>query len=894
MLAAAVLFLGAGPAAARHQQLRVPYDSPGDRAKIFFHPDLELMGEDDGAYIVLSRPELTDEMRARGISFELQYDDLEAHYLDLQGPTNRGDFGVWHTYAETVTEMNAIHAQFPTLSTAPFSIGTSGEGRTIWAMKVSDNAAVDEDESEILFDGLHHAREIMTVEMNLDFMRYLCANYGTDPVVSQIVNSREVFFVPIVNPDGFVYNETTNPSGGGLWRKNRRNNGGGCFGVDNNRNYPFQWVGTGSSTDPCDETYRGPSAGSEPENVALMSFINSRHFTIWQSYHSVAGMVLFPWGYTLSHTSDDATYRAIAAEMAGPSGYVTGQPPEILYNVNGGAFDWGYGELSQHSKLFAFTTEIGGSDFWPAPSERDGLIAENLHSNIYLCQIAGANLSLISLTVQGGNGRLDPGEVSPLVVTVKNTGVIAPANNVVAKLSCSDPYVMLSDAVTSLGTITAGQQGSSSLDPFDLSVDPACPEGRSVVFTVDMTADGGTVGTGNIMLTVGQPAVILANDFEEAGEAWTTDPSNTATAGTWVRIDPNATSYQPGDDTTPAPGVNAWITGQNTDDGTNDVDNGVAASRSPVIDLSAHPHARLNLNYFFGQRDPGDDPSGDFLKLSLSNNGGTTFPIDLITIGDVTSAASWRNFQVDLDNLLPMTAQVMLRVQAADGISTGDLVEGGLDDIVIYDTGDGNDPPSAPTLLSPADGAGSLPGDVALTVQNATDPEGQTLTYGFRVYSDPEMTQVVRSVDGVASSTGSTAWAVSPPLATGTYYWRAYAADPTLRGLFMVRASFSVTGTTAVDGAVAGSVQLWAGPNPSATQVTIRYFAENAPTARLDVIDAGGRRVRSLEGARWTTGPQEVVWDGKDDAGRTLPAGVYEVRLAVPGETRSVRVIRLH
>ncbi|MFN8547984.1 MAG: M14 family zinc carboxypeptidase [Candidatus Eisenbacteria bacterium] len=499
----------------RYQQLRVPYGSPSDREKIFFHPDLELMGEDDGAYIVLSYPELTDQLRNRGIPFEIQYDDLSAHYREIQGPGTRGDFGSWHTYAETVAEMNAFHLQYPNLTTAPFSIGTTGEGRTIWAIKVSDNPTIDEPEPELLFDGVHHAREIMTVEMNLDFMHYLCANYGSDPVVSDIVDHREVFFVPIVNPDGFVYNELTDPAGGGLWRKNRRANAGGCFGVDNNRNYPYQWVGSGSSTDPCNETYRGPAANSEPENQAMVSFINSRHFTIWQSYHSVAGMVLFPWGYTTAHTGDDATFRAIATEMARDSGYQTGQPPEILYNVNGGAFDWGYGDTSQHTKIFAFTTEIGGSGFWPAPSERDPLIAENLHSNLYLCQIAGASLELVSLTVQGGNGRLDPGETAALVVTVRNGGVIVPANNVVATLRCDDPYVQLLDAATSLGNIAGGQQGASTLDPFDLTIASSCPDGRAVTFKVEMRAEDGTTGTGTIVLCVGQSPVIYANDFEE-------------------------------------------------------------------------------------------------------------------------------------------------------------------------------------------------------------------------------------------------------------------------------------------------------------------------------------------------------------------------------------------
>jgi hypothetical protein len=144
-----------------------------------------------------------------------------------------------------------------------------------------------------------------------------------------------------------------------------------------------------------------------------------------------------------------------------------------------------------------------------------------------------------------------------------------------------------------------------------------------------------------------------------------------------VRIDPNPTQFQPGDDTTPPPGIYAWVTGQNTDVGTDDVDNGVSATRSPLIDLAGQDAARLVLMYFHGQRDPGDDPTGDFFRLQLSNDGGATFPATLVAIGDVTTNPDWRELSVDLQSVLPLTAQMRIRVQAADGPATGDIVEAG-------------------------------------------------------------------------------------------------------------------------------------------------------------------------------------------------------------------------
>lgn len=891
-LAASLL---ATPASAIYQQIRVPNVERESRQVLAVHPDIELMGEGDGTLILLSRPEITEKLRAAGVTVEVEIEDLEAFYAArLQGPTAGGNFGIFHTYSEALAEMQAIHAEFPNLTTAPASIATTGEGRFLYAMKVSDNASVDEPEPEVLFDGVHHAREIMTVEMNLSFMRYLCENYETDQVVTKIVNTREVWFVPIVNPDGFVYNETTNPGGGGLWRKNRRNNGGGCFGVDPNRNYPFQWVGSGSSTDPCNETYRGPSAASEPEIAGLTAFINSRDFVTWQSYHSVAGMVLFPWGYTSAHTPDDGLLRSIATEMASQNGYQVGQPPEILYNVNGGSFDWGYGETSQHTKIFGFTTEIGGSGFWPDPSERDPLIAENLASNLYLCQIAGPNLELLSLTVTGGdgNGRLDPGESVSLVASLRNGGVVANAANVQVHLSCDDPYLVLSDALATLGTLAAGASTSTAADPFECAVLAACPSGRTLNIEVRLTADGGEETVATVPLTVGQPTTIYANDFEEANEAWSSDPSHTATSGAFVRIDPNATGYQPGDDATPAPGIYAWVTAQNSSEGVDDVDNGVAATRSPVFDLAGRA-VRLSLKYFFGQRDPGDD-AGDLFRISVSNDGGASFPVNLVSVGDVTFAATWRALEVDLADVIGLTSQMVLRVQAVDGLATGDVIEAGVDDVYLYDLGDDNDPPTRPTLLAPADGATGLPGNLALTVTNAVDPEGQPLSYSFRVYSDAGLTQIAATIDGVASGVGSTSWSVTPPLGVGQYYWRACAHDGASFGLYMEAASFTVTTASDVASSdLAPSTALLAGPNPSRGDVRIRYAAPAAPYARLQIIDAAGRIVRSLEGLRWSAGWHDVTWDGNDAAGHRAPRGVYFVRLVLPTEERTIRVVRV-
>jgi hypothetical protein len=462
---------------------------------------------------------------------------------------------------------------------------------------------------------------------------------------------------------------------------------------------------------------------------------------------------------------------------------------------------------------------------------------------------------------------------------------------------CDDPYLVLADAQSPLGNIAPGGSATNAADPFDLTVLPGCPPGRAVAFRFILEADGGLHMEETRTLNVGQPPVIYGQTFEAASD-WIQDPSHNATTGAFVRVDPVATSYQPGDDTTPAPGVNAWITAQNPGgaDGTDDVDAGTAATRSPVLNLSGVSHAQLDLMYFHGQRDAGDD-AGDGFRIDVSNDNGGSW-VNLVQVGDVNYTAIWRNFRTNLEDLLPLTSQMLLRVQAADpggSGGTGDIVEAGLDDVYLYDLGTGNEPPSAPVRLLPADGAINQPPTPTLVVANAVDPEGQPLTYGFRVYSDALLTQLEASVDGVAQGGGGqTSWMVTTSLANGTHYWRAYADDGIVRGLYSDAGWFSVTGgaSAPLPGAALATA-LTAGPNPAHGAVSLRYFSPAAIYARIQIFDAAGRTIRRLEGPRWSEGWQEVAWDGRDEDGRAVPAGTYLVRVVMPEETRTVKVVQM-
>jgi hypothetical protein len=295
--------------------------------------------------------------------------------------------GGFPTLAEAITRMDSLHTLYPSLVTARDSIGYSYQGRPLWVMKISDNVDVDEDEPEVFINALIHAREPMGLEATLRFMRHLCYNYGSDSLITRLVDTREFYFLPVINPDGYEYNRQIAPNGGGMWRKNRHDQG-----IDLNRNWGYQWGydDDGSSPYPNDETYRGSAPFSEPETAALRQFVNSRHFAVSMNFHTYGNYFLYPWGYFNGYTDDHSIFTGISDSATAENGYAPGTPWELLYNTNGDALDWQYGEQAEKPKVIGFTMEIGDwmDGFWPQPSRIPTLWVEALSSLLYLARIA--------------------------------------------------------------------------------------------------------------------------------------------------------------------------------------------------------------------------------------------------------------------------------------------------------------------------------------------------------------------------------------------------------------------------------------------------------------------------------------------------------------------------
>jgi len=304
-----------------------------------------------------------------------------------------GSMGGFYTFEQMLAELDTMIMLYPGLITPVQQMDiTSTEGRPIYWVKISDNPNVDEEEPEVMYTALHHAREPISLQQMIFYMYYLLENYETNEEIEYLVNTTEMYFVPCLNPDGYVYNQTTYPGGGGMWRKNRRDNGG-SYGVDINRNYGYKWGydNNGSSPDPEDDTYRGPEAFSEPEIQATRQFCIDRDFKMALNYHSYSNLLLYTWGWTSDPCPDDDILEAYAVMMTAENGYTYGPGSTTIYPTNGGSDDWMYGDTLDKPRFFSYTPEVGNSNdgFWPSINRIIPLCQENMHQNIMAAKLVG-------------------------------------------------------------------------------------------------------------------------------------------------------------------------------------------------------------------------------------------------------------------------------------------------------------------------------------------------------------------------------------------------------------------------------------------------------------------------------------------------------------------------
>ncbi|NVO19379.1 MAG: T9SS type A sorting domain-containing protein [Bacteroidetes bacterium] len=330
--------------------------------------DLHLSGDihmNGGFALMYVVPDELERIKDSQLRYELLISDLNAYYNNFWNPANEQ----YHSYDQIISLMDSLATAFPGIC-KKIILGTSLQGRQIACLKISDNVDIDENEAEVAFDGGIHGDEIGGPENLIRFARDLCTGYGSNTQYTDLINSREIYIYPMVNPDGRVNMSRTN-----------------AHGVDCNRDFGYMWNGEGSSINPF----------SQIETRVMRDFMNAHPFSIHVTYHSGIEEVIFPWCYRASHAPDYNNFTYLSALYSSSSGY--SNLPYLQsyadYPTNGELIDDSYGLNGPVS----LTVEIS---YDKQPTDILGYYQKNITPMVNMIKNAGYGLEgLITDSITG-------------------------------------------------------------------------------------------------------------------------------------------------------------------------------------------------------------------------------------------------------------------------------------------------------------------------------------------------------------------------------------------------------------------------------------------------------------------------------------------------------------
>jgi len=544
--------------------------------------------------------------------------------VDYQTPTNfnLGSMGGYLTYQEMLNELDQMKALYPNLITSKANISnflTEGQADNsttpsignngIKWVKISDNPNTSEGEPQILYSAIHHAREPASLSQLIFYMWYLLENYDSNPEIQAIVNNTELYFVPVVNPDGYLYNEKTDPNGGGYWRKNRKNG----YGVDPNRNYDYYingnsnngiWGGEGTSTDTTSEVYAGTGPFSEVETQAMKWFVENHNFVMAFNNHTSGNLLLYPYGYTdNTPTPENDLFAGISEELVSRNGFNNILSSE-LYPAAGDSDDFMYGTIGTHSKIYAFTPEIGSS-FWPPSNQIEAICKNMMYLNLTSAKMVNNYASVTDTSTSFVSQT-----ATNITFDVKRLGISGNGNFTVS----INP---ISSNITSVGTPI----NLNNLDPLETSnetisynLDASISVGDEISF--QLIINNGTYDQITIITkTFGN----LVPVFEDAGDSVNDNYDNNGWGTT------TATYVSPSSSITDSPNGDY----QNNQNKTISISN--------EIDLSSAFGANIS---FYAKWDI--ENNWDYVQIEVSTNNGSTW---IPQCGNYTNDGSDNNGQ---------------------------------------------------------------------------------------------------------------------------------------------------------------------------------------------------------------------------------------------------------
>ncbi len=845
-----------------------------------------LLTKDNALEVFISDQEF-EILKTLGYRYEILIDDYQKYYESLPQLTDAekqafineskelynvggfgfGSMGGHYTYAEMVMELDSMYMMYPNLITQKISIGTSIQGRTIYAVKISDNPNISENEPRVAFTGVTHAREPMGMTNQIYYMYYLLENYALDPEVAYLVNNREIFFIPIVNVDGYEYNHQTNPNGGGMWRKNRNGTG-----IDLNRNYgPYAYWNApngGSSTDPNSDTYRGTAPFSELETQTVRDFLGGKSIKCALNYHTYGDYLIYPYGALVHETPDSLIFREYAADMTKYNHFSTGTDMQTVgYSTRGNSDDYAYDgdTVLNGGKIFAMTPELGTDGFWEPQSQIFGLAQECVWMNKYLTWVAGAYVDL-------QNPNYDktyflPGDtiaVQPVYFNKGRTG----ASPMTIELTSLSSYATVFANSAPIDSIPS--RGSAmTFMPCGLFLSPSTPIEQEIKLVLAVRSLSTYLRRDTISFIVGLPTLVMADTTNNINTLWTitSSPVNPKWAVTTTTFHSAPNSY------TDSP------TGNYSNNAT------VTMTLTNAINLSTYQHPKLTYWTRY------DLESGwDYGQVRIStNNGSTWIPMagEYTTIGSGSfqppgqplyngTRTTWVHEEIDLTGY--NASQFKIRFELK---TDGSQVRDGwyLDDIgvMIY--------AAVPVELNSFT-ANIHEGDVVLNWSTSSELNNNGFEVERAQADNKGNTTSKYSSVGFVKGAGTTSEKTSyrfidkTPL-SGTSYYRLKQID--YDGTFRIYGPLEVTTAPVYSYTLEQNY-----PNPFNPSTTIKYSLAENSFVSIEIYNIIGQKVTSLVNSKQEAGTYSVNFDANE---YNLSNGVYIYKLRTDNFTSNRKMI---
>lgn len=660
--------------------------STPEQAELIDRSDASLFSENaagrDAPGIYVVSPETRDRFTAAGLSIRVIHSDVAGLLEQSPDVTSYSPIVAADPFFDNFRPLNELNDFFaglvlenPTVAEAEV-IGQSWEGRDLIAYRFTGPGDAS-NRPAVLFNNMCHAREWISPMTGAYIAQTLAEGYGTDPRITALLDTCVVHLIPIANPDGYLFSWTP---GGRLWRKTRRLNGDGTFGVDWNRNFAEGW-GIGSSGITTSEVYRGTAPFSEPETQAFRDYVLANPaIAAHIDFHSFGQLVLWPWGDRPETPPEPDFTRLVdlgigmVDAIRAVNGAVYIPQAGIDLSVAGGTSpDWTYAATG----ALGYTVELRPVSSNPGfilPADQIIPTATEATEAALLMAESVAQRAIATYTA--GGERLTAQQDTP--VSIEVTALNA--------TSLTNPRFEIELPAQPPLTIPATPVGVAGVAGTYTATFPAaaCGDLASVVFRAETEAgDPGprVPATGVRLIEAVSIDTGFADDFEAAGGwAVTNNPTGSGTfTGAWERADPTGTAAQPENDFSPA-GTLCYVTGASaTSLGSNDIDNGVTILTSPSLDAQdpAGRGADLVLAYWFSN-DQGSGPGEDPFTVELSADNGATWNVAFQT-NDATNA--WAQLRLPITETAP-DGTVLARFTAQD-LNAGSLVEAAIDDVRV-------------------------------------------------------------------------------------------------------------------------------------------------------------------------------------------------------------------